>query len=133
MEACGLPHACAHIVTVMVYLNVEEFPLRLMLKRWTKGAKDLVTINKKNRQSGEGTGSTQDVNDTLRDPILERTKGSGAASSSQTILRGKRRHKCLVCHVVGHNKSTCLKNTTRTVFEVDEFNFQTEGLEDEYA
>lgn len=38
MESFGLP--CDHILSVLVHLNVTELPKCLVLKRWTKAAKD---------------------------------------------------------------------------------------------
>ncbi|KAJ1405631.1 Zinc finger, PMZ-type [Sesbania bispinosa] len=38
MESRGLP--CEHIIAVMHHLNIEELPKSLVLRRWSKGAKD---------------------------------------------------------------------------------------------
>ncbi|KAJ1381109.1 hypothetical protein SESBI_45431 [Sesbania bispinosa] len=40
MESRGLP--CTHIVAILAHLNIKKLPESLVLKRWTKGAKDYV-------------------------------------------------------------------------------------------
>ncbi|TKY53899.1 FAR1-RELATED SEQUENCE 5 [Spatholobus suberectus] len=43
MESLGLP--CDHILRVLVYLNISKLPKCLVLKRWTKSAKEDVRID----------------------------------------------------------------------------------------
>jgi len=44
MESMGIP--CAHIVYVMVYLNMVEIPSCLVLDRWLKNANDSISGSK---------------------------------------------------------------------------------------
>lgn len=38
MESFRLP--CAHVVALLVFINIDDLPKSLVLDRWTKGAKD---------------------------------------------------------------------------------------------
>ncbi|KAJ1399345.1 Zinc finger, PMZ-type [Sesbania bispinosa] len=43
MESQGLP--CEHILAVLVHQQIEELPQCLILKQWTKGAKNDINVN----------------------------------------------------------------------------------------
>ncbi|KAJ1438939.1 Zinc finger, SWIM-type [Sesbania bispinosa] len=58
MESWGL--ACEHIVVVLVHMSIDELPRCLVLKRWSKGAKDDVLYF-----NGDGN-TTWDPLETLR-------------------------------------------------------------------
>ncbi|KAJ1403212.1 Zinc finger, SWIM-type [Sesbania bispinosa] len=95
MEPRGLP--CEHIVALLVHLGYDELPESLVIKRWSKGAKDGL---------GAGSSSNNDGMHGLRNPSRAGTKGRGGISSN-TGLRVRRKQQCSVCKLPGHNKVTC--------------------------
>ncbi|KAJ1433935.1 Zinc finger, SWIM-type [Sesbania bispinosa] len=55
LESRGLP--CVHTIAVLDHLNINELPKGLVLKRWTKGAKDNIT----SYNNGSGTWDSQRI------------------------------------------------------------------------
>lgn len=62
MESRGL--ACEHIVAVLAHLSITELPRCLVLKRWSKGAKDLLNIKMKDGNT-EWNSLKSDRNDDM--------------------------------------------------------------------
>ncbi|KAJ1422911.1 Zinc finger, SWIM-type [Sesbania bispinosa] len=108
MESRGLP--CEHIVVVLVYLNIEDIPTTLILRRWTKGAlENPHSLAQNGSHNGIGHSSMPNFEGIIRDPIRASTKGRGTPSSSFKSSRVKRRTHCSYCKLSGHNRVTCPK------------------------
>ncbi|KAJ1375516.1 Zinc finger, SWIM-type [Sesbania bispinosa] len=154
MESRGL--ACEHIIAVLAHLSIVDLPRCLLLKRWSKGAKDglqkdnsdgnnswnasksemgddmkylfsifesldndeyshlrektleAIAESRARKTSGIGEGSSGGHGaETLRDPVRGRPKGRGQGKSTSYGIPGRRRKKCSVCKVPGHNRLTC--------------------------
>ncbi|KAJ1426956.1 Zinc finger, PMZ-type [Sesbania bispinosa] len=49
-ESHGLP--CSHIVVVLCHLDIKELPNSVLLRRWTKGAEDMVNVSSGQSSAG---------------------------------------------------------------------------------
>ncbi|RDX93212.1 hypothetical protein CR513_24566, partial [Mucuna pruriens] len=108
--------SCDHILVVLMYLIVSDFPKCLVLKRWTNVAKDMVKVIehveifddfiderreildqlvRSKDDLSQSNELTQNVNQVIRNPIIIRSKGRHVYCDSWS--RGSKTKKNIRC------------------------------------
>ncbi|KAJ1377265.1 Zinc finger, SWIM-type [Sesbania bispinosa] len=149
MESRGLP--CEHLVVVLVHLRIDDLPrsdeamhicrLIIKLNDTTEEHHNLmekllqIYAESKARKScldGDESSSSRFVVENLRDLVRVRTKGRGGGKSTTFGLAVRRRKKCSICKVPGHNKLTCPHSQRQAPLhesEDDDIYFPTQDLD----
>ncbi|KAK2351779.1 protein FAR1-RELATED SEQUENCE [Trifolium repens] len=110
LESLGI--VCEHVVAVLVFLNIVMLPDCLVIKRWTKNAKDGIAsyTPKKNLPIEPASDFFEE---TILNPSRVRTKGCGTSTAVNSqgrcrkLSQGKKSQSCGLCRVEGHNRTSC--------------------------
>ncbi|KAJ8435026.1 hypothetical protein Cgig2_027235 [Carnegiea gigantea] len=102
LESAGLP--CRHMFAVMKYANMKHISSGCILRQWTVGAMEHITLNEDAFMQQEeyvikaGHEGNKRQLYGIKDPKIVAAKGAP---------KGKRQRTCSKCHNTGHTQRTC--------------------------